>query len=71
LDVSDKDEAEFVDLKLTWSGYEFLDKIRDPEIWRQTKAGASKVGVWSVAMLGELAVGFAKAKAAELGIPLG
>jgi hypothetical protein len=30
--------------RLTWQGYEFLATVRDPEIWRKTKAGAAKVG---------------------------
>ena len=58
-------------LWMSWAGHEFLDKVRDPEIWRQTKAGAAKVGSWSVKFLGELATGFIKAKAMELGLPLG
>lgn len=57
-------------LRVSWAGHEFLDKVRDPEIWRQTKAGAEKVGSWSVKFLGELAAGFIKAKAIELGLPV-
>jgi hypothetical protein len=29
--------------KLTWNGHEFLDDIRDPEIWRKTKELAKSV----------------------------
>ena len=29
---------------LTWKGYEFVDTLRSPEIWRKTKEGASKLG---------------------------
>lgn len=65
IDVSDR-----YTLRMSWSGHEFLDKVRDPEIWRQTKEGASKVGSWSVKFLGELATGFLKAKAVELGLPV-
>lgn len=57
--------------RISWAGHEFLDTIRDPEIWQKTKAGASKVGSWSVKLLGELAIGFARAKAKELGLPIG
>lgn len=57
-------------LRVTWEGHEFLDKIRDPEIWAKTKAGASQLGSWSVKLLGEMATGYVKAKAAELGLPL-
>jgi hypothetical protein len=56
--------------RLTWKGHEFLDQVRDPEIWRQTKAAAGRVGSWSVTVLASLAAGFIKAKAATLGFPI-
>lgn len=56
--------------RISWSGYEFLDKVRDPEIWRKTKEGAEKVGSWSVKLLADIASGFIRAKAAEMGLPL-
>lgn len=40
---------------LTWQGHEFLEAVRDPEVWRQAKAGASRAGtagiefVWGMA----------------------
>ncbi len=55
---------------LTWSGHDFLEDVRDPKIWASTKEGANKVGSWSLTLLGELAKGFAKQKAIELGLPL-
>lgn len=55
---------------LTWQGYEFLETIRDPAIWSATKANAKAVGSWSLGLLGELAKGLIKQKAAELGFPL-
>ncbi|MEL6485794.1 MAG: DUF2513 domain-containing protein [Pseudomonadota bacterium] len=55
---------------ITWEGHEFLEKIRDPEVWRKTKEGASKLNSWGVKLLGEIATGFIKAKAIELGLPL-
>lgn len=57
-------------LRISWAGHEFLDKVRDPEIWRKTKEGASRVGSWSVKFLGELAAGLIRTKAIELGLPL-
>lgn len=57
--------------RITWEGHEFLDKVRDDEIWRKTKEGASSLGSWSVKILGELASGYIRAKAVELGLPLG
>lgn len=29
---------------ITWDGYEYLDTIRDPEIWSKTKGSLAKVG---------------------------
>lgn len=55
--------------RISWAGHEFLDSVRDPEIWRKTKEGASKVGSWSMKLLGDLAIGFARAKAQQLGLP--
>jgi hypothetical protein len=45
---------------LTWQGCEFLDTIRDPELWKKTKAGAKSVGSASVAIMGEIAKGYLK-----------
>jgi len=57
--------------RISWDGHEFLDNVRDPEIWKMTKDGATKVGSWSLKLLGEMATGFIRAKAAELGLPIG
>jgi hypothetical protein len=59
------------DASLTWQGHEFLDEVRDVEIWKKTKAGAAKAGSWSVRMLGELARGYVRQRAVEFGLPLG
>lgn len=56
---------------LTWQGHEFLDAIRDDGIWKKTKEGASRIGGWTVPIITELAKGYLKAKARELGIPVG
>ena len=44
-------------LELTWSGHEFLDQVRDPEIWQKAKAGAAKAGGFSIELLSALAKG--------------
>src|SRR5215204_2447357 len=31
-------------IRLTWNGHEFVDTVRDPEIWRKTKSGAAAAG---------------------------
>lgn len=46
--------------RLTWQGHEFLDTIRDDEIWRRTKDGARKVGGFSLDVVAALAKGFIK-----------
>ena len=53
---------------LTWEGHEFLDKVRDPKIWRTTKSKAKAVGSWSVSILGEIAAATIKAELSKLGV---
>ncbi|CCE25782.1 DUF2513 domain-containing protein [Methylotuvimicrobium alcaliphilum] len=50
---------------LTWSGHEFLDVIRDPDIWQQTKEGAKKATGFSLELLRDLAKGLIKKKIEE------
>ena len=69
-DASTYDGQNFVSLQLTWAGHEFLESVKDPDIWARTKSGASKVGSFSFKILAELAFGAAKAKAQELGVPM-
>jgi hypothetical protein len=52
--------------KLTWQGYELLDDIRDPEIWRKTKARAKQVTSLGFNFAWELAKAEIRAK---LGLP--
>ena|SRR5215472_7717419 len=47
---------------ITWDGYEYLETIRDPEIWRKTQAGATRLGNFSIDVIKELALGFVKQK---------
>jgi len=51
---------------LTWTGHDFLDSVRDPQIWRETKEGARKAGGFTVELLGKLARGFLAKKIEEL-----
>lgn len=41
---------------LTFQGHEYLDTIRDPKIWKDTKTAASKVASVSLGMMGQIAV---------------
>ena len=50
---------------------EFLDTVRDGEVWRRTKAGAEKAGVAGLAVLLELGKAYGKEVLKEkLGIEL-
>lgn len=51
---------------ISWHGYEFLDLIRDDEIWRQTKEGAEKVKGFSMEILEDIARGFIKTQVKRL-----
>jgi hypothetical protein len=62
---------EWLALGLTWQGYDFLDHVRDPANWRRIKAGARKVGNWSIDTLAALGRGAVIAEAARLGIAIG
>lgn len=50
---------------LTWSGHDFLDSVRDPEIWEKTKKGVSEAKSFSFELLKALAKGFAKKQIEE------
>ncbi|MDF2900348.1 MAG: hypothetical protein K0Q62_407 [Phenylobacterium sp.] len=58
--------------RLTFRGHEFLDTIRDPEVWRLTQEGAAKAGGAGVQFLWELGKAYARQVAKErLGLDLG
>jgi hypothetical protein len=44
-----------IPFELTWKGHEFLETVRDPEIWRRAKANGKAAGtasiefIWSIA----------------------
>jgi hypothetical protein len=46
--------------RLTWEGHEFLDAVRDPEVWTQTKKGAEEVKAFTFDLLKDLAKDFLK-----------
>jgi hypothetical protein len=48
--------------KLTWAGDDFLDSVRDPAIWHETKEGAKKAGGFTVDLLVALAKGLIRKK---------
>ena len=52
------DYREYVDL--TPSGHEFLNTIRDPKIWKETKNFAAKAGSFSLKIVSAIAEGIAR-----------
>lgn len=42
---------------ITWAGHDFLDAVRDPEIWRKTKQGAEAAGGFTIDLITDLAKG--------------
>lgn len=56
---------------LTWEGHDFLDTVRDPEVWKRTKDGATKMGGWTFGLLKDLGTAYLKHVAKErLGLDL-
>ncbi len=48
--------------RLTWRGHEFLDTIRDDEVWAQTKQTAKKAGTGAIEFVWGIAKEIAKAE---------
>jgi hypothetical protein len=53
---------------LTWEGCEFLDAVRDPEVWKKTKDTAAKAGGAGVAFMWEIAKAIVKAELQKRGV---
>ena len=51
---------------ITHAGYDFLDSVRDPEIWRKTKEAGRKAGGWTLELFGVFAKGLSKMKFDQL-----
>jgi hypothetical protein len=52
--------------RLSWRGHEFLDDVRDPDVWRKTKERAKTVTTVGLGFLWEIAKAEIKTK---LGLP--
>lgn len=66
-----RDGFRWVAQHLTYRGHEFLDTVRDGEVWRRTKAGAEKAGVAGLGVLLELGKAYGKEVLREkLGVQL-
>lgn len=62
------DGRRWVAVRLTWAGHDYLDRIRDPAIWRHTKLVMNKAGAWSLDTMGAVAKAAIMAKLEALGI---
>ncbi|MBP2573505.1 MULTISPECIES: DUF2513 domain-containing protein [Agrobacterium tumefaciens complex] len=51
--------------RLTWSGHDFLETVRDPEIWKKTKEGALSARGFTLDLMQDLAKGFIKKQIEE------
>lgn len=49
-------------VRLTWEGHDFLDTIRDDEVWAATKDGVKKAGGFSLELMKALAKGLLRKK---------
>jgi hypothetical protein len=47
---------------LSWQAHDFVDAVRDEQIWQRTKEGALNAGGWTLELLTDLAKGFLKQK---------
>jgi len=59
----------WVCIRLTWEGYDFLDNVRDPVVWRAVKRSAKKVGSWSIETLSAVAKAMILSRIDALGLP--
>ena len=58
-------------MRLTMNGYDFLESIKDREVWARTKAGALKIGNAGLGVVWDLAKAYGKQVIKErLGIEL-
>jgi Hypothetical protein (DUF2513) len=56
----------WIDLRLRWDGYDFLDSVRDPEIWAKTKKGAEEARGFTFDLLKDLAKGLVRNQIEDL-----
>lgn len=57
--------------RMTSQGHDFLEAIRNDNVWEKTKSGAKQVGGATLGMMRDLAVAYLKQEAAaKLGISL-
>lgn len=65
------DGRRWVAVRLTWSGHDHIDTIRDQRIWKHTKATMKKAGFWSLETMGVIARAIVLERLEALGIGTG
>lgn len=72
IDASSMSGGNWLNLELTWHGHDFLEAIRDSEIWKKTKIGVEKIRGAGWEVMKAIAVAYGKEQAKKLlGIDLG
>lgn len=47
---------------ITYSGHQFLENIRNPDVWQETKSKARKIGSYALNILSQIAAGIITAR---------
>jgi hypothetical protein len=61
-----KQYSEWTEIDLKWEGHDFLDSIRDPDVWQKTKTRVAATAGVAFSVIVEIAKGELKKK---LGLP--
>ena len=69
-DLTTTDGFDWRASRLTYSGHEFVDTVRDGEVWRKTKDFANKAGVYSLQALLEAGKMVLKQELSKHGVPM-
>ena len=54
----------------TWTGYEFIETMRDPTVWSRTKGAASKAGGVGFGVMLDIGKAVVKGELQKLGLPI-
>ncbi len=62
IDAKSNDGPYWLRIELTWAGHEFVEAVRDSEVWTAAKSGVQAAGGFSLDLLAALAKGLLKMK---------
>ena len=66
IDASSFGGEDWLELRLTWHGQDFVDTFRSPTVWDYAKAGATRAGGFSIDLLVDLGKAYLRAEAKRL-----